>query len=86
MVVQISPWGFLLSGLLTFLVGYGLWTLRGWAFWAVAILEILNLIGGTILLFSAFNIWAVLLSMVIPAAILIYFFADSHVRAAFNLG
>jgi len=86
MVVQISPWGFLLSGLLTFLVGYGLWTLRGWAFWAVAILEILNLIGGTILLFSAFNIWAVLLSMVIPAAILIYFFADSHVRAAFNIG
>jgi hypothetical protein len=86
MVVQISPWGFLLTGLLTFLVGYGLWTLRGWAFWAVAILEILNLIGGTILLCSAFNIWAVLLSMVLPAAILIYFFADSHVRAAFHLG
>lgn len=85
-IVQISPWGFLLSGLLTFLVGYGLWTLRGWAFWAVVILEILNLIGGAVLLFSAFNVWAVLLSMVIPAAILIYFFADRHVREAFNIG
>jgi hypothetical protein len=85
-IVQISPWGFLLAGLLTFLVGYGLWTLRGWAFWAVVILEVLNLIGGAVLLFSAFNIWAVLLSMVVPAAILIYFFADSHVREAFNIG
>ena len=85
-VVQISPWGFLLSGLLTFLVGYGLWTLRGWAFWAVAILEIANLIFGFVLLFSAFNVWAVLLSMVIPAVILIYFFADRHVREAFNIG
>jgi hypothetical protein len=61
-IVQVSPWGFLLSGLLAFLVGYGLWTLRGWAFWAV------------------------LLNMVIPAVILIYFFADRHVREAFNLG
>ena len=85
-VVQISPCGFLLSGLLTFLVGYGLWSLRGWAFWAVVILEILNLIGGAVLLFSAFNVWAVLLSMVIPAAILNYFFADRHVREAFNIG
>jgi hypothetical protein len=85
-VVQISPWGFLLSGLLGFLVGYGLWTLKGWAFWTVAILEIANLIFGFVLLFSAFNVWAVLLSMVIPAVILIYFFADSHVREAFNIG
>ncbi len=85
-VVQISPWGFLLWGLLGFLVGYGLWTLKGWAFWTVAILEIANLIFGFVLLFSAFNIWAVLLSMVIPAVILIYLFADSHVREAFNIG
>jgi hypothetical protein len=85
-IVQISPWGFLLSGLLAFLVGYGLWILRDWAFWAVVILEILNLIFGFVLLFSAFNVWAVLLSMVIPAVILIYFFPDSHVREAFNIG
>jgi hypothetical protein len=84
--VQISPWGFLLWGLLGFLVGYGLWTLKGWAFWTVAILEIANLIFGFVLLFSAFNIWAVLLSMVFPAVILIYLFADRHVREAFNIG
>ncbi|MGZ3618458.1 MAG: DUF7144 family membrane protein [Ktedonobacteraceae bacterium] len=85
-VVQVSPWGFLLWGLLGFLVGYGLWTLKGWAFWTVAILEIASLIFGFVLLFSAFNIWAVLLSMVFPAVILIYLFVDSHVREAFNIG
>ena len=85
-MVQVSPWGFLLWGLLGFLVGYGLWTLKGWAFWTVAILEIANLIFGFVLLFSAFNIWAVLLSMVFPAVILIYLFADSHVREAFHIG
>ena len=85
-MVQISPWGFLLSGLLAFIVGYGLWTLRGWAFWAVVILEIANLIFGAVLLFSVYNVWAVLLSMVIPAVILIYFFSDSHVREAFHIG
>ena len=84
-MVQISPWGFLIAGLLAFLVGYGLWTLRGWAFWAVVIVEIANLIFGAVLLFSVYNVWAVLLSMVIPAVILIYFFADSHVREAFHI-
>ena len=85
-VVDVSPWGFLIAGMLAFLVGYGLWTLRGWAFWTVAILEIANLIFGAALLFFTFNIWAVLLSMVIPAAILIYLFADRHVREAFHIG
>ncbi len=85
-IVQVSPWGFLIAGLLAFLVGYGLWVLQRWAFWTVAILEIANLIFGAVLLFSAFNPWAVLLSMVIPAVILTYLFADSHVREAFNIG
>jgi hypothetical protein len=61
-IVQVSPWGFLISGLLAFLIG------------------------GTIQLFSAYYPWAVLLSMVIPAVILIYFFADRNVREAFNVG
>ena len=27
-IVQVSPWGFLIAGLLAFLVGYGLWVLQ----------------------------------------------------------
>jgi hypothetical protein len=52
----------------------------------VVILAALDVIGGAILLFNAFNPWAILLSMVIPVIILIYLFADRHVREAFNIG
>ncbi len=84
-VVQVSPWGFLISGILVLILTYGLWTLRPWAFWVTVIVEIINLIGGFVALFSYYYPWAVLLSMVIPAVILIYFLADSNVRTAFNV-
>ncbi len=84
-VVQVSPWGFLISGILVLILTYGLWTLRSWAFWVTVFVEILNLIGGFVALFSYYYPWAVLLSMVIPAVILIYFLADSNVRTAFNV-
>jgi hypothetical protein len=84
-VVQVSPWGFLISGIVVLILTYGLWTLRPWAFWVTVIVEIINLIGGFVALFSYYYPWAVLLSMVIPAVILIYFLADSNVRAAFNV-
>ena len=84
MVRQVSPWAFLLSGVLALLLAYGLWTLQKWAFWVTVILEAINLVGGALALFTAYNPEAVLLSMVIPAVILIYFFADAHVREAFS--
>jgi hypothetical protein len=83
-VVQLSPWGFLLSGLLAVTLAYGLWILKSWAFWATVLLELFNLLGGTLQLFTAYYPGAVLLSMIIPAVILIYFLADDHVREAFN--
>ena len=84
LVVQVSPWGFLLSGLLALALAYGLWKLQSWAFWATVILELLNLVGGTLQLFTAYYPGAVLLSMIIPAVILIYFLADTNVREAFS--
>jgi hypothetical protein len=83
-VVRVSPWGFLLSGLLALTLAYGLWILKSWAFWATVLLELFNLLGGTLQLFTAYYPGAVLLSMIIPAVILIYFLADDHVREAFN--
>lgn len=83
-VVRVSPWGFLISGVISLILAYGLWTLRSWAFWVTVILEIISLIGGAIQLFTTYDPWAVLLSMVIPAVILIYFLADSNVREAFS--
>src|SRR5215472_6359249 len=84
-VVQLSPWGFLISGIVALVLAYGLWTLRTWAFWGTVVLEFLNLIGGTVALFSYYFPFAVLLSLVIPAVILIYFCVDANVRSAFNL-
>lgn len=52
----------------------------------MVILEILKLTGSAVLLYSTFNPLAILLSIVILAVILIWFFADSHDREAFNLG
>jgi hypothetical protein len=83
-VVRVSPWGFLISGVISLILAYGLWTLRSWAFWVTVILEIISLIGGAIQLFTTYDPWAVLLSMIIPAVILIYFLADSNVREAFS--
>jgi hypothetical protein len=83
-VVRVSPWAFLISGVLALILAYGLWTLRSWAFWITVILEVINLIGGAIQLFTTYYPWAVLLSMIVPAVILIYFLADSNVRQAFS--
>lgn len=85
-VVHISPWAFLISGVFALILAYGLWTLRGWAFWAAVIIEVINLIGGTIALFTFYYPGAVFLGMVIPSVILIYFFANEHVLSAFDVG
>ena len=86
MVVVVSPWALIVSGILALLRTYGLWTLRGWAFWTVVVIELLNLIGGTIAVFSYYYPGAVLVAMVIPSVILIYFFVDRNVLSAFNIG
>jgi hypothetical protein len=49
-------------------------------------LEVLNLIWGAVLLLSVFNLWVILRSQVIHAFLLIYCFADSHIREASNSG
>jgi uncharacterized membrane protein (DUF2068 family) len=84
-IVPISPWGFLFSGILALVLSYGLWTLRKWAFWATVVLESINIIAGMVALFSYYNPTGVLLSMVIPAVILIYFLVDKDVLSAFDI-
>jgi hypothetical protein len=74
----------LLMGLLILYFASSLWTLKRWAFWATVIIEIINVVFGLVALFSGGekgNIFGLILS----AIILIYFLADSHVRAAFRV-
>jgi uncharacterized membrane protein (DUF2068 family) len=69
----------------TFVLVWGLWTLKPWAFWATVIIESLSLI---LRLFTIFqpnaNVSSILLRMILPILILIYLFANRNIRAAFR--
>lgn len=84
-LVAITLWGFLISGAILLALAYGLWTLKSWAFWTTVFLEGLNLIVGIISMFTSYYPWAVLLSLIIPAVILIYLLVDNNVRSAFGV-
>ena len=73
-------------GIITLLFVFGLWTLRRWAFWAVIIIEGLSLIRSIIeLVQHTGNVVGVVIGMIIPAIIIIYFLLDANVRRAFRI-
>ena len=76
---------FLVVGLVSLLLAWGLWTLKRWAFWATVIIEIISLLN-SVLAFTQphANFWSAAVGMIIPIVILVYFFADANVRAAFR--
>jgi FtsH-binding integral membrane protein len=74
----------LLLGLLILYFASSLWTLKRWAFWATVIIEIINVVEGLVALFSGRG-WVNVPGLIISAIILIYFLADSNVRAAFRV-
>lgn len=63
-------------------VGWGLWTLKRWAFWTAVIVEGLSILINLYSWLGEHNNSAIF-SLVVPAIILIYLFADRNVRAAF---
>ncbi len=67
-------------------LGWGLWTLKPWAFWATAVIHGLalayNLIAG---IAGHSNIGNLLLSIALNVIILVYLFADRNVRPAFHV-
>ena len=67
------------------ILGWGLWTLKAWAFWATVIVEAIRVIDALYSWLVAHNsLGAVIVSLIIGLAILIYLFADRNVRAAFR--
>ena len=74
---------YLILGILGLILAWGLWTLQRWAFWALVVVEALNLINGIVALFERYA-WPGIVSIVIAAIVLIYLFADRNVRAAFR--
>lgn len=76
----------LVIGLIQLYFAWGLWTLQRWAYLAVVIIEILNLVL-TIVSWTHgyFNWTSFLVNMIIPVVILVYFLADGDVREAFRV-
>jgi uncharacterized membrane protein (DUF2068 family) len=76
---------FLVVGLLSLLFAWGLWTLKRWAFWATVIIQVISLANSVIAFTQAnANIGAIVVGMILPIVILLYFLFDSNVRAAFR--
>jgi hypothetical protein len=67
------------------ILGWGLWTLKPWAFWATAIVEAIRVVSALYSWLVIHNsLGSVLLSLIVALVILVYLFADPNVRAAFR--
>jgi uncharacterized membrane protein (DUF2068 family) len=76
---------FLVVGLLSLLFSWGLWTLRRWAFWATVILQVISLANSVIAFTQAHaNVALIIVGMINPILMLLYFLVNANVRAAFR--
>ena len=73
----------LILGILVLVLAWGLWTLQRWAFWSLVVVEALYLITGIVALFAR-SAGPGIVDILIALIVLIYMFADSNVRAAFE--
>jgi uncharacterized membrane protein (DUF2068 family) len=72
-------------GIAQLVVGWGLWTLKRWAFWTTVVLEILTIADHLFAwLVHHISIASLIGNIVIPVIIVVYLFADRNVREAFR--
>ncbi len=62
----------------------GLFTLQPWAFWATAVIAVLDLFGSS-LTFAGHPFGLICGVRLVPLLLVIYLFADRNVRRAFNV-
>ncbi len=74
----------LVIGILTLIFAIGLWTLKRWAFWLTVIIEFISLVRHALeFTHPTTSTTSIILGMVIPVVVLLYFLVDSNVRNAF---
>jgi hypothetical protein len=71
---------FIITCLLVFLLAWGMWRQKGWAFWGAAIFEGLSLLISLAVLYSGIS-WLIIAQGLFAAAVLVYLFANRQVRA-----
>ncbi|HZS76583.1 MAG TPA: hypothetical protein VFA41_08200 [Ktedonobacteraceae bacterium] len=76
----------IILGLAALIVGWGLWTLRRWAYWTTIVLEVLTIIDH-LLGWASHHIGTLSLiaDIIIPVIIVVYLLADRNVREAFRV-
>jgi len=76
--------GALIIGIFQIIAGYGLWTLKSWAWYLAAFVTLLGLVINILIVLSEFALWQTyLLTMLIRVVILAYLFRSS-VKAKFR--
>jgi hypothetical protein len=76
----------ILSGIAALIVGWGLWTLKSWAFWTLVVVEVITILDHLFDWFVAhhISIGSLIIDVALPVIILVYLFVDRNVRAAFR--
>ncbi len=79
-------WIPLAIGVLLFLLAWGLWTLKPWAYWVTLVLEIVNIILHFLGYGQTHSLFAIISGGIISIIIVIYLLVDGNVRRAFRTG
>ena len=77
-------WIPLAIGVLLFILAWGLWTLKPWAYWVTLVLEIVNIILHFLGYGQTHSILAIISGGIISIIIVIYLLVDRNVRRAFQ--
>jgi uncharacterized membrane protein (DUF2068 family) len=80
-------WIPLAIGVISFIVAWGLWTLKPWAYWVTLILEIISIISNLFNLGQPnHSLFGVISGGLVSLIIVIYLLVDGNVRRAFRTG
>ena len=79
-------WIPLVVGILLFILAWGLWTLRPWAYWVTLILEIVNIVLHFLSYNQTHSLFAIISGGIISIIIVIYLLVDGNVRRVFRTG
>ncbi|WP_165423420.1 DUF2127 domain-containing protein [Ktedonosporobacter rubrisoli] len=75
----------IIFGLANLIVGWGLWTLKAWAFWITVVVEILTIADHIFAwIFHHIGTGSLIIDIVIPVVVVVYLLADRNVREAFR--
>ncbi len=77
-------WIPLALGVLLFILAWGLWTLKPWAYWVTLVLEIVNIVLHFLGYQQTHSLFAVISGGIISIIVVIYLLVDRNVRRAFQ--